>query len=91
MIYRLTQVEIKLDELGKKMDGQDNLKRSDLVEFKEAIFGRFAEVKKNLEDELEKKAPQSQVDDLRGLVKWAGAFGTTIIGGFIVFYLTNPR
>ena len=82
-------VEQALEDLRKELSSQDNLKRSDLTEFKDAIFERFAEVKANMEKQLDDKADKSQVDDLRGLVKWGGGFATSIAGAFIVYYFTN--
>jgi hypothetical protein len=93
VLYRLELVEKAVNSLGDKFDHQDNIKKSDLVEFRDTILTRFNEIKVGIEKELgkldENKADKSDVADLKKLVWGAGAFVLTILGSLIVYYITN--
>lgn len=89
VLYRLKQVEDAVKEVGDKVDRQDNIKRIDLVEFRDAILGRFNDVKDDLQKQIDKKADQKQVDDLRTLIKAVGGFLGSIIVGLVVAYFTT--
>ena len=93
VLYRLTLVEQAVKDLGTVMAAKENITRADLVEFKEAIFERFAEKTTNLQEQindLEKnKASQSSQDDIKSLIKWVAAVGSTVISGLVLFYFTK--
>jgi 23S rRNA C2498 (ribose-2'-O)-methylase RlmM len=100
VLYRLQQVEDKVDELNRKLDNQENIKKADLVEFREALFQRmtdkFSEVQKDLDslqsqitDLKREKSDKKDVNDLKGLVRAGGAFITTIIAALVIYYLTK--
>ena len=102
VLYRLQQVEDKVDDLGRKLDSQENIKKVDLIEFREAILLRindkFIEVDKDVRSlqkqisELKiEKADRKDVGDLKTLVRSVAAFLTTIITALIIYYLTTGR
>lgn len=88
VLYRLKLVEEAVKEVGKKMDTADNIKRSDLIEFREAILARFGEVRDDLQRQIDEKADASTVKALNNLVKAIGASFATVITGCIIYYLT---
>jgi hypothetical protein len=100
VLYRLQLVEDAVKEVSHKMDTQDNIKKADLMEFRDTIITRFNEVREGLQKQiddqelsvskaLEKKADQKQVDDLRTLIKSVATFLSTVIAGLVIFYLTK--
>lgn len=98
VLYRLQQVENKVDNIGKKLDGQENIKKADLIEFRESIVQTVREVRADidkdmagLQKQIDNKANAQDVKDLKTLVKSGGAFITTIIGAIIIYYLTTGR
>jgi hypothetical protein len=91
ILYRLDRVEAAVKEVGSKVDAQDYPKRGDLIEVRETIVGRISEIRIDLQKQIDQKADQDQVDDLRSLVKAIGGVFATIIGGLIIYYLTNRR
>lgn len=98
ILYRLDRVEAAVKEVGSKVDAQDYPKRGDLIELRETIISRVSEIRvdlqkqiANLQKQIDQKADQDQVDDLRSLVKAIGGVFATIIGGLIIYYLTNKR
>src|SRR3954468_23093632 len=56
ILYRLGIVENAVKDLGSKLDKQDNIKKSDLNDFKQFITDRMVEFRQGL---------QSQIDDLK--------------------------
>lgn len=91
LAYRVEQVEKAVREFGSKLDKQDNIKKSDLVEFRDTIVNRVNEIRDGLQKQIDEKAEQSQVNDLRTLVKAVGGFLSTVIGALVIFYLTKGK
>lgn len=89
IIYRLGLVEAAVKEVNSKLDTHDSVKKTDLKEFQVAIIERFNDVKQGLEVEIEKKADQKQVDDLKTLIKSVGAIFGSVISAMVVYYLTQ--
>lgn len=96
VLYRLTLVEAAVKEVGDKMDHQDNIKRADFIEFRETLLGRISDIKLELlkditavQKELETKADQKQLDDLRTFVKSVAGFLSTVIASLVIFYITK--
>lgn len=54
LLYRLSQVEGKVDVISQKLDNQDTIKKADLVEFRNAIVERFNEKNEIFEKALER-------------------------------------
>jgi hypothetical protein len=98
VLYRLTLVESAVKEVGLKIDKADNIKRSDLVEFRDAILARFSDIREDLQKQIDsqssqllKKADIDEVSDLRTLVRNVGIMFGTVITGLITYYLTYGR
>lgn len=91
ILYRLAAVEAAVRELSVKVDKQDNIKRSDIIELRNTILERITEIQQNLQGQIDKKADRDQVDDLRSLVKAVGGFLSVVIAGLVVFYITNKK
>lgn len=100
VLYRLTQLEAAVKDLGEKFDKQDNIKKSDLIEFRDAILARFNEKNEHFQQQIDSKAAakdltdleknfDEKVADIKKLIYGAGAFFLTILGSVIVYYLTN--
>lgn len=89
LLYRIEQVEKKIDNLSSKFDNMDAPRRVDLIEFRDTIVSRVNEIRDGLQKQLDEKADKSQVDDLRTLVKATASALTSIIVAFIIFYLTR--
>jgi hypothetical protein len=95
VLYRLEQVETKVDALNVKLDTRENITKQDLIEFRTAILERFNEknqaIQEDIDDLKEHKADKKDVNDLKGLVKSVGAVFSAIIVGLVVYYLTTGR
>jgi hypothetical protein len=89
VVFRLELVEAAVKEVSDKLDRQENIKRADLNEFRDTILLRFAEVKSDLQKQIDEKADQKQVDDLRTLIKAVGATFGSIITALVIYYLTT--
>lgn len=93
--YRLTQVELAIKNFGEKFDRQENIKKADLIEFRDAILEKFKDktdaIQADIDELKENKADKKYVDDLRGLVKAIGLTALTVIGGLITFWFTQGR
>jgi hypothetical protein len=89
ILYRLDRVESAVKEVGTKVDRQDNIKRSDLKEFQDTLAARLIEFRVDLQSKINDKADQTQVDDLRALVKWAFGLMSSVVGGLVLYYLTR--
>lgn len=89
IIYRLDRVEAAVKEVGDKLDRQDNIKKSDLTEFRDAVLSRINEVRDGLQNQIDDKADKAQVDDLRNLVKAVGTAITSVIVGLTIYFITR--
>lgn len=89
VLYRLELVERAVKAVGEKVDKQENIKRSDLIEFRDTIVARVNEIRDGLQKQLDDKADQGQVDDLRTLVKAIGSILSSVIAAIVIFYLTR--
>jgi len=89
VLYRLKLVEDAVKDVSGKLDRQDNIKKSDLIEFRDTILTRVNEIQTGLQRQIDDKADQSQVDDLRGLVKAVGTALLSIIVGLSVYFITR--
>lgn len=91
ILYRLDVVEGAVKDVSTKLDHLDNIKRSDLTEFRDTLVGRMTDMQANFQRQLDDKADADAVDDLKKLMGAAGGFFLTVIGSLIVFYLTNRK
>lgn len=89
VLYRLELVERAVKDVGEKVDKQENIKRSDLIEFRDTIVNRVNEIRDGLQKQIDEKADKGQVDDLRTLVKAIGSILSSVIAAIIIFYLTR--
>lgn len=91
LLYRMEQVEKKVDALDSKLSAMDNIKRSDLLDLGSSIIDQFKEMRDNLQKQIDEKADQKQVDDLRTLIKAVASILGSIITGLVIFYLTQKQ
>lgn len=89
VLYRLEMVEAAVKMVGTKLDNQDNVKKTDLVEFRDTIINRFNEIRTDMQKDIDAKADQKQVDDLRTLIKAVAGFLSSIIAGLVIYYVTT--
>jgi hypothetical protein len=89
LAYRVEQVEKAVKEFGAKLDKQENIKKADLIEFRDTIVSRVNEIRDGLQKQIDEKADQAQVNDLRTLVKAFGAFLSTVIAALVIAYFTK--
>lgn len=89
LLYRIEQVEKKIDNISLKFDNMDAPKRVDLIEFRDTIVSRVNEIREGLQKQIDEKADKSAVDDLRTLVKAVASALTSILVAIIIFYLTR--
>lgn len=91
ILYRLQAVEDAVKDLSSKVERMDNLKKADLIEFRDAVIGRITEVQVNLQAQIDKKADAVAVTDLRRLVYGFASVVGSIIVGVSIYYLTNHK
>lgn len=75
ILYRLDRVEGAVTDLGTKLDKQDNIKRQDLIEFRDTIVGRLTDLQASFQkqiDALDSEKASSQ--ELKDFKKQIGAF-----------------
>lgn len=89
LLYRIEQVEKKIDSINLKFDNMDAPRRVDLIEFRDTIVSRVNEIRDGLQKQIDDKADKSTVDDLRTLVKAVASAFTSILVAIIIFYLTR--
>src|SRR4051812_21113111 len=65
VLWRLERVEAAVIEFGSKVDKQENIKRPDLLEIRDTIVTRINEIRDGLQRQIDEKADQSQLDDLK--------------------------
>ncbi len=91
ILYRIDRVEAAVKEVGSKVDKQDNLKRSDLMDLKTTFIERTVDIRDNLQKQIDVKADQSGLDDVKTLLRaFAAVFGS-VIAGLIIYYITNGK
>lgn len=91
VLYRLEQVEAAVRDVSDKLDQQENIKKADLTEFKDAILNRFNEVRLDLQKQIDSKADSRELKDVKRLIAGiATAFGS-IITALVIYYLTTGR
>lgn len=86
---KVDSVQTDVKDLSTKFDKQDNIKRKDLIEFRETLVGRMTDMQRDFQRQLDDKADASSVADLKKVVAAAGTFFLTLIGGVILFYVTH--
>lgn len=91
LLYRLEQVEKKIDNIEVTLKSMDNIKKSDLADLQKSIIETFKEMRDNLQKQIDEKADQKQVDDLRTLIKAVSSVFGSIITGLVIFYLTQKQ
>ncbi len=91
VIYRLSEVEKAVKAVDEKVSKLDVINRQDLTDFRDTILLRVNDMKLNFEKDLELKADQKQVDDLRTLVKAVGSIIGSVMAGLALFYLTRSN
>lgn len=91
ILYRLDRVEGAVTELGTKLDKQDNIKRADLIEFRETIITRVTDMQSNFQRQIDAKADATSVTDLKKLIGAISAFFLSIAGSLFVYLLTKGR
>jgi len=89
ILYRLTSVEEGVKTLNTKFDRQDTIKSADLKNFQETIVTRFLDMTSNLQKQIDQKASQTELQDLKRLVYSAFGFLSTIIGALVIAYFTT--
>jgi hypothetical protein len=89
ILYRLDRVESAVREVGSKVDKQEIIKRSDLVEFRESIITRITDMRTDLQRQLDDKADKTSVTDIRRLMFSAIGLLGSIIAGMVIYYLTG--
>ena len=95
ILYRLAAVELAVNNLSSKVDHQDNIKRSDLVEFKDTIINRVAEMQSYLQkqvDALEReKASGQELKDFKKQIAAYGIFISALVVAAFSYMLTRLR
>ena len=89
ILYRLTAVESAVKDVSSKLDKQDNIKRSDLREFRDTIVSRMTDMQNNFQRQLDDKADASSVSDLKKLIAAVSSVFGSIIGALIVYFITH--
>lgn len=90
LTYRVFQVELAIKDFSSRLDKQDNLKKSDLLDLRDAIVGRFNDMRTDFQKQIDSKADQASLDDFkRNFYYLTGFLGSLIIAGFT--YLINHR
>lgn len=102
VLYRLQQVEAAVREVSDKFDQQDTIKKPDFVELRDTLITRVNEIRDSLQRDLDDKeralqkqidakADQKTVDDIRTLIKAIASFFTAIVTAMVIYYLTTDR
>jgi len=89
VLYRLKKVEGKVDAIDIKLDSQRTLTIFDLDKLQETIVTRFLDISNNLQKQIDTKASQSELQDLKRLFYSAIGFISTIITALVIAYLTT--
>ena len=90
ILYRLDRVEAAVNEVGLKVDRQENIKPKDLETFKDYIKELVVGIRKDFEKQIDDKADKGEVADLKKqFYSVLGFFGTLMILAFT--YLLNNR
>jgi len=93
VLYRLEQVETGVKAINNKLDSHENIKKADLIEFRDTIVGRFNEKTNDLQKQVDRldneKADKTEVSDLKKLFFSLTSLLGTIMVGIIIAYLTT--
>jgi hypothetical protein len=89
ILYRLDRVEGAVTDLGTKLDKQDNIKRSDLADFRDTLVGRVSDLQKDFQRQLDDKADASSVADIKKLIAAFGAFFLSLVGTIFAYLLSR--
>lgn len=93
--YRLQEVESALKTLTGRFDAQDNIKRSDLVEFRDTIVNRFNDVKTDLQGQItelkKEKAGSQELKDFKKQVGAAAVFVSSLVIAAFSYMLTRLK
>jgi hypothetical protein len=87
--YRLDELKSEVKDLSAKFDKLDNIKKSDLKDFQEVIVTRFLDMRSDMQKQIDQKADQGELADLKKLFYAAIGFLSSIIGALVIGYLTT--
>ena len=91
ILYRLDRVEAAVNEVGSKVDKQDNIKRSDLKDFQETIVTRFLDMRSDLQKQIDDKAGSTELADLKRQFYAVTSLLSTVMIAIVVTYLTTRK
>lgn len=91
MAYRLERVEVGVTDLNSKFDRLDNIKKADLLEFRNTIFERINEMDLGLQRQIDGKADKDTTEERWRMVKAIAAFLSMAMASLVVYYLTTGR
>lgn len=95
LLYRLEQVESGVKAISSKLDGQENIKKADLLEFSTRIIDRFDEKVKDVQKDIDEvklnKAEKQEVTDLKKLFYSVTGLLGTIMVAIVIAYITTKQ
>lgn len=87
--FRLGLVEIAINTLTTRFDKQDNIKRSDLIEFRDTIVSRISDVNSNLQKQIDGKADKQEFKDFKKQMAGIGALVAALLVATYSYILTR--
>lgn len=91
ILYRLDRVEAAVKDVGTKVDAQENIKKADLIEFRDTVVGRINEIRDSLQKQIDDKADRTELQDIKTLIKAVASVFGSIIAGLIIYYITHVK
>lgn len=91
VLYRLDNVEQALKDLTSKVDKQDNVKKSDITELRDAIIERIVNMRTDLQKQIDEKADKQELTDFKKQMASYGAIVLVLSVAIFTFMLSRLK